>query len=77
MSIEDKDYYRLGMDNIYNDYLFAIEREDKNSIIYKLFLNNQTTNYINNTKQKRIVIDFIAGMTDELFLREIKRLYNE
>lgn len=76
MSREDKDYYRKGMNNLYNNYLSSLESQDKNSIIYKLFLNNQSSNYINNTNNKRIVIDFIAGMTDELFLREIKRLYN-
>jgi dGTPase len=74
MTLEIKDYYRKGMNKIYYYYLDAIKREDKNNIIYKLFLNNQDTSYLNNTDPRRMVIDFIAGMTDDMFLREIERI---
>ena len=74
MTLEIKDYYRKGMNKIYYYYLDAIKREDKNNIIYKLFLNNQDTSYLNNTDSRRMVIDFIAGMTDDMFLREIERI---
>ena len=72
MSDDEKDYYRNGMNMLYKHYLDAINKEDKNNIIYKLFLNNQSSNYINNTNPKRMVIDFIAGMTDDLFLNSIE-----
>ena len=52
------------------------EELSKNSIIYKIFLNNQCSDYLENTSNKRMVIDFIAGMTDDLFLNEIKRIWN-
>lgn len=71
---EEKDYYRNGMNKIYYEYLDAINKEDKNNIIYKIFLNNQSKNYLETTSPKRIVIDFIAGMTDDLFLQEIKKI---
>ena len=32
--------------------------------------------YKENTKKERIVIDFIAGMTDDYFMREYKKLKN-
>ena len=61
------------MNNIYNRYLKAINNHETENIIYKIFLNNQSNEYLENTVPKRQVIDFIAGMTDELFLEEIKR----
>ena len=71
MSSEDKEYYKQGMNILFNDYLNAIEKEDKNNIIYKIFLDNQSKVYLNNTSKKRMVIDFIAGMTDDLFISEL------
>ena len=73
LSDEEKEYYRKGMNNIYNRYLNAINNHKTENIIYKIFLNNQSNEYLENTVPKRQVIDFIAGMTDELFLEEIKR----
>lgn len=67
------EYYRKGMNNIYNRYLLDIKNKNIDSIIYKIFLNNQSKKYLDNTKDERKVIDFIAGMTDELFKEEIKR----
>lgn len=71
MTKEDKEYYRKGMNKIYYYYLDAVKRNDRSNIIYKIFLNNQDEGYINETRLERMVIDFIAGMTDDMFLREI------
>ena len=49
-----------------------IETNNTSSIIYR-FLNDKCEDYLNNTDNKRKVIDFIAGMTDDLFLKEIAR----
>lgn len=73
MTKKELEYYRLGMNKIYNRYLKDIETENKNSIIYTLFLNYQNIHYLNNTSSKRKVIDFIAGMTDDLFKIEIEK----
>ena len=73
MSKEDKEYYRTGMNILFSDYLEAVESNDKTSLIYKIFLNNQCEEYLINTSAKRQVIDFIAGMTDDLFISEVKR----
>ena len=70
---EEIDYYRIGMRRIYDIYLEDIESDNKNSLIYKIFLSKQNDRYINNTNNKRKVIDFIAGMTDDLFLHEIEK----
>ena len=70
---EERDYYREGMNRIYLRYLDDIKNENKKSTIYKIFLNQQSADYMNNTPDQRKVIDFIAGMTDEFFIKEIKK----
>lgn len=69
---EEKSYYKEGMNRIFSRYLSDIENNNTDSIIYK-FLNDKCDHYLNNTDNKRKVIDFIAGMTDDLFLKEIAR----
>lgn len=70
---EEIDYYRRGMRIIYDAYLEAIKTRDKQNIIYQIFLNYQSKEYLESTSKERMVIDFISGMTDELFLHEVKR----
>ncbi|MBO5120828.1 MAG: HD domain-containing protein [Bacilli bacterium] len=71
MTLEEKEYYKTGMNILFNDYLNAIEKQDKTNIIYEYFLNHINDNYLKNTPKKRMVIDFIAGMTDDLFISEL------
>lgn len=73
MTSEERVYYRAGMERIFVRYLKAIEEEDRGSVIYEIFLNDQAEEYLESTSAKRMVIDFIAGMTDDLFLKEIKK----
>lgn len=72
MSEKEYEYYRQGMNILFNDYLNAIENKDETSIIYNMFLNSQSTKYLEETPPKRKVIDFIAGMTDDLFMSELE-----
>ena len=74
MSEEEIEYYRKGMNIIFNNYLDDINSNNKESVIYKMFLNNQNKHYIENTPDKRKVIDFIAGMTDDLFASEVEKV---
>lgn len=74
---EDIEYYRKGMRKIYDTYLTAINEKDYNNIIYKIFLNYQSSEYLESTKQERMVIDFISGMTDELFLHQVEKCLSE
>lgn len=69
---DDYEIYKDGMRKIYKRYLSDISNENKDSVIYQIFLNHQSREYLKNTNPKRMVIDFIAGMTDEFFLKEIK-----
>ena len=69
----EKEYYRDGMNKIFDRYLNDIKNNNHDSIIYKIFLDSQSNMYLSNTNDKRKVIDFIAGMTDELFFKEISQ----
>ncbi|MBQ3420728.1 MAG: phosphohydrolase, partial [Romboutsia sp.] len=73
ISDKELEYYRNGMNMIFNNYLKDLDSNNKDSLIYRMFLNNKSDNYINNNSNKRIVIDFIAGMTDDFFLNEVKK----
>ena len=70
---DEYDYYNLGMKKIYSVYLNALEKNDKSNIIYTIFLDSQCRWYLDNTSNQRKVIDFISGMTDELFLYQVKK----
>ena len=60
--------------NLFKKYLKDLEKGNKKSSIYVTFLNNMNEIYLNNTKNVRKVIDFIAGMTDEFFINEYNKL---
>ena len=68
---EEKENYKEGMNQIFHQYLDDLKNHNKDSIIYTVFLDQQDQEYLDHTSDKRKVIDFIAGMTDEMFLREI------
>ena len=72
MTEEERTYYEKGINKLYSIYLNDIKYNNKDSIIYKIFLNHQDKTYIKTTNIKRQVIDFIAGMTDDFLIREIK-----
>ncbi|MBQ7104880.1 MAG: HD domain-containing protein [Bacilli bacterium] len=71
---EEEEYYRRGFNMLYNKYLNDIEENNISSDIYTKFLNWKNDIYRNNTSNKRIVIDFIAGMTDEYFMSKYQEI---
>ena len=58
---------------VFEKCLYILENNLTNYNIYKNFLNKMNDNYKNNTNA-RIVIDYIAGMTDDYFIKEFNRL---
>lgn len=73
LTAEQKKKYREGMNHLFDRFLKDIQEENYESLIYKIFLDSQDEKYLKNTCDKRMVIDFLAGMTDEMFLREIEQ----
>ena len=55
---------------LFQFFLNDLENKDKESIIYQDFLNNMNEGYKRKTKKTRIVIDYIAGMTDDYFIKQ-------
>ena len=72
-SLSDKDYeyYYNEMNKLYRLYLKDIDTNNEESVIYELFINGQSNDYLNNTNKNQIVKDFIAGMTDDFFMKQI------
>ncbi len=68
-SEENINYYRPIFNKLYNKYLNDLENNYCDSEIYHVFLQYKNDKYLNNTDKKRIVIDFIAGMTDDYLMK--------
>ena len=71
---EELEFYKNGMNDLFNKYLDDINYKNYDSDIYTIFLNTMDASYIDNTDSKRMVIDYIAGMTDDYFVKMIKRM---
>lgn len=59
---------------LFDSYLNDIKNNNEESPIIKSYLNNMSKEYKDNNTNERIVIDYIAGMTDDYFLSEAKRI---
>lgn len=71
---EQIEFYKHSMNKLYSKCLKDLEEENKESDIYQIYLKNSNPEYLKSTNNKRIVIDYISGMTDEFFLNSIKEL---
>ena len=54
---------------LFNRYKKDLLEENKASKIYINFLNYKEKKYLENTSPARKVLDFLAGMTDDYFLK--------
>lgn len=59
---------------LFEKYYQDLKNEDRNSLIYWYFL-SMNDSYRQKTDKKRIIIDFIAGMTDDYFNNQYKELF--
>lgn len=64
-------------DKLFNLYYNQINNKETNQDIYVLFLNNMNMTYIKNNSIARIVIDYIAGMTDNFFNEQYNKYFKE
>lgn len=63
--------YRECMQKIYDRSMKDIKEKNYDSDIYKVFLSNMNEEYINSNCKSEIVIDYIAGMTDDYFMKNL------
>lgn len=69
-------YYEKMFKSVFASSLNALKNKEKNANIYKIYLNNMSEEYQNNNTLERIVIDYIAGMTDDFLLNEYNKIKN-
>ena len=60
---------------LFNKYYEHLEKEDKNSDLFRYFLNDMNSDYRKHTNKARIIVDFMAGMTDKFLNNQYKKLF--
>jgi len=55
---------------LFEKYLNDLENENHSSVIFTHFLKDMSQNYLINHSKEEMVRDFVAGMTDQYFLRQ-------
>ena len=64
-------------EKLFNLYYNQICSKEKQEDIYTIFLNEMSNNYKSKTSPARIVIDFIAGMTDDFFTNQYNKYFKQ
>ena len=73
---KENSYYDEMYNTLFKNYKKALEDKDTSNDIYKIFLNDMTDEYLNNTSDSRKVIDYLAGMTDDYFISRYNEISN-
>lgn len=63
-----------GFEILFDHFLKALKNGNKESEIYKHFINSKSDRYRNNNANELIVRDFLAGMTDRYFTQVLEKL---
>jgi dGTPase len=58
---------------LYERYMTDLEQGNQESIIYANYLNEMSDEYRDNTNHAEVTRDFIAGMTDDFFLKQFHK----
>jgi len=66
---------RNMFEQMFMKYCSELGNKDKNSSLYRYFLNDMGNEYLKNTHEKRMIIDFIAGMTDNFFNNQYNEMF--
>ena len=70
---EQKEHYKKMFQTVFDKNLEYLKNKNEEKDIYKIYLENMTEEYKKNTTKERIVIDYIAGMTDDYFTKEYQK----
>ena len=66
--------YQEMFNSLFNKYLNDLNNNNEDSLIFKSYLNNMDKTYYDNNSKERIVIDYIAGMTDDYFIKQYNKI---
>ncbi len=72
-TVEEKCMLKTMLNTLYETYMSDLENNNQDSNIIKSYLNNMSLEYKKNSNE-RIVIDYIAGMTDDYTLKEYNKI---
>ena len=72
-TVEEKSMLKTMLNTLYETYMSDLENNNQDSNIIKSYLNNMSLEYKKNSYE-RIVIDYIAGMTDDYTLKEYNKI---
>lgn len=71
---EQVELYKEMFKVVFESCLDAVENKNHGHDIYKYFLNDMDLSYHSSSSDARMVIDYIAGMTDDFLIREYQSL---
>ena len=70
-SEDELEYYKTSINKLYYRLLDDLNTNKDKSVVYNNYLVDMDESYIKNTDNKQIIIDFIAGMTDDYFANKL------
>lgn len=65
--------YKTILYTLYDVYEKALNRKDKENHINRIFLNNMSKDYLENTSDFQKIIDYLSGMTDNFVEKEYRK----
>ena len=74
---EELQNIEIMFNKLFELYYEQIQNNKTNEDIYTLYLNEMDSSYIKNNSTARIVIDYIAGMTDNFFNYQYKKYFTK
>lgn len=77
ITVEQRKQYKEMMETVFYKNLDYLKNNSKEQNIFKVFLDEMDENYIKNNTDTRIVIDYIAGMTDDYFIKEYNKIIDK
>lgn len=69
----DEEKIRVMFNTLFDYYMNDLNNKNEESIIYERYLNNMSEEYRKNSNA-RIVIDYLAGMTDEYLIKQYNKI---
>ena len=72
---EDIELLQTKFEKLFELYYSQLSENKSKEDIFTIYLDTMCSEYIENTSYARIVIDYIAGMTDDFFNNQYKRYF--
>jgi len=74
---EELEKFKLMFNKLFDLYYNQLLNNEQNEDIYTLYLNEMDESYLKNNSSARIVIDYMAGMTDNFFNYQYKKYFKK